>query len=136
MVALQNGVIPDRYVTVFAGVTATRRARARAHDGLSAVVPSMGLFKDGKLVFMLQRTDLQQMNEEQVASALAKAFHEHCGKPGPSIDPESFNKIRPIAAAARRFLSPDPEAPVWLPDILRPCPGAAFLVLYIRMVRA
>ena len=57
--------------------------------------PSMGLFKDGQLVFMLQRTDLQQMDEDQVSAALRKAFDEHCTKPGPSIDAETFQQIRP-----------------------------------------
>ena len=50
--------------------------------------PCMGLFKDGKLVFMLQRTDLQQMDEEQVSAALRQAFDEHCTRPGPLHRPE------------------------------------------------
>jgi hypothetical protein len=69
---------------------------ARAH--MSAYPPSspcMGLFKDGKLVFMLQRTDLQQMNEQQVSTALSQAFSQHCAKPGPSVDAETYKKIRP-----------------------------------------
>ncbi len=96
MLALQNPVIPDRYVTVFAGVD--RDAVERAREYMSPYPPSspaMGLFKDGTLVFMLQRTDLQQMGEPQVADALKKAFDEHCAKKGPSIDPETFGKIRP-----------------------------------------
>jgi len=58
--------------------------------------PSMALFKDGKLVLMLQRTDLQQMNEEQVSAALRQAFDQHCAKPGPSVDAETYKKIRPF----------------------------------------
>jgi putative YphP/YqiW family bacilliredoxin len=97
MLALQNSVIPDRYVTVFAGVD--RDAVERAREYMSPYPPSspsMGLFKDGKLVFMLQRTDLQQMNEPQVAEALKKAFDEHCAKRGPSIAPETYKQIRPF----------------------------------------
>lgn len=96
MVALQHQVIPDQSVTVFAGVD--RDAVERARHYMSAYPPSspcMGLFKDGRQVFMLQRTDLQQMNEEQVAAALRGAFDEHCSRRGPSIDAETFNKIRP-----------------------------------------
>jgi putative YphP/YqiW family bacilliredoxin len=96
MLALQSPVIPDRYVTVFAGVD--RDAVNRAREYMSAYPPSspsMGLFKDGKQVFMLQRLDLQQMNEDQVATALKEAFAQHCAKPGPSIDPETFRQIRP-----------------------------------------
>ena len=96
MLALQNKVIPDRSVTVFAGVD--RDAVNRAREFMApypASSPSIGLFKDGKQVLMLQRTDLQQMNEDQVAGALARAFDEHCAKPGPSVDAETFRQLRP-----------------------------------------
>ena len=96
MLALQNAVIPDRSVTVFAGVD--RDAVNRAREYMTATRrrrPRMGLFKDGKQVFMLQRTDLQQMNDTQVAEALTKAFDEHCAKAGPSVVPEKFKEIQP-----------------------------------------
>ena len=96
MRALQNAKLPDRFVTVFAGVD--RDATERAREYMSEYPPSspsMGLFKDGKLVFMLQRTDLQMMNEDQVAQALTGAFDEHCARQGPSIPPEEFQKLRP-----------------------------------------
>jgi putative YphP/YqiW family bacilliredoxin len=96
MEALQNAIIPDRSVTVFAGVDRDAVERAREH--MSEYPPSspcMGLFKDGKLVFMLQRADLQRMNEEQVSSALRGAFDKHCSKAGPSIDAEKYQQIRP-----------------------------------------
>jgi putative YphP/YqiW family bacilliredoxin len=96
MLALQNDVIPDRSVTVFAGVDRDAVERARHHmTGYPPSSPAMGLFKDGQLVFMLQRTDLQQMDEAQVAASLRKAFEAHCSRPGPSIDPETFRQIRP-----------------------------------------
>ena len=96
MLALQNPVIPKRYVTVFAGVDRDAVERARQYmTGYPPSSPCMGLFEDGKLVFMLQRADLQRMNEEQVSAALRKAFDEHGTRSGPSIDPETFRKIRP-----------------------------------------
>jgi putative YphP/YqiW family bacilliredoxin len=96
MLALQNKVIPDRSVTVFAGVDRDAVERARRYlTGYPPSSPCMGLFKDGKLVFMLQRTDLQQMNEGQVSAALRQAFDEHCTKAGPSVDAETFKGIRP-----------------------------------------
>ncbi len=96
MLALQNALIPDRSVTVFAGVDRDAVERARAHmSGYAPSSPSIGLFKDGQQVFMLQRADLQQMNEPQVAEALSKAFDAHCSRPGPSIDAETFKRIRP-----------------------------------------
>lgn len=97
MRALQNPVIPDRSVTVFAGVDRDAVERAREYmTGYPPSSPSMGLFKDGKLVFMLQRIDLQRMDEEQVSVALSKAFDAHCTRPGPSIDAETFARIHPF----------------------------------------
>lgn len=96
MLALQHDRIPDRTVTVFAGVDRDAVERARAHiTGYPPSSPSMALFKDGRLVFMLQRTDLQQMDEDQVAQSLQKAFDENCSRTGPSIPPEKFREIRP-----------------------------------------
>ena len=96
MLALQNGVIPDPTETVFAGVDRDAVERARTqHRGYPPSSPAMALFKDGRLALMLQRFDLQQMDEDRVAAALRKAFDEHCQRPGPSIDPEKFRQIRP-----------------------------------------
>jgi putative YphP/YqiW family bacilliredoxin len=97
MLALQNAVIPDRFVTVFAGVDREAVERARGYmTGYPPSSPCMGLFKDGQLVFMLQRTDLQRMNEEQVSVALSQAFDQHCTRTGPSIDAKSFQEIHPF----------------------------------------
>ena len=96
MAALQNSVIPDRSVTVFAGVDRDAVNRAREYmAGYPPSSPSMGLFKDGKQVFMLQRIDLQQMNQDQVAGALQGAFDQFCSKPGPSVDAETYRKLQP-----------------------------------------
>jgi putative YphP/YqiW family bacilliredoxin len=104
MRALQNGTIPDRFVTVFAGVD--RDATEKAREYMSEYPPSspsMGLFKDGKLVFMLQRTDLQQMDEEQVALALQGAFDAHCARTGPSLPAEEYAKIRPYSGCGSQI---------------------------------
>jgi putative YphP/YqiW family bacilliredoxin len=96
MLALQNSVIPDRSVTVFAGVDRDAVNRAREYMvSYPPSSPSMGLFKDGKQVFMLQRSDLQQMTDDQVAAALKGAFDEHCARVGPSVDPETFRQLQP-----------------------------------------
>jgi len=96
MLALQNKVIPDRSVTVFAGVDRDAVNRAREYmASYPPSSPSMGLFKDGRQVLMLQRIDLQQMDDDQVGAALAAAFDEHCTKAGPSVDPETFRRLQP-----------------------------------------
>jgi len=104
MLALQNARIPDRSVTVFAGVDrdAVERARGFMKD-YAPSSPSMGLFKDGKQVFMLQRTDLQRMNEDQVAQALSQAFNAHCTRTGPSVDPETFRQIHPYQGCGSKI---------------------------------
>jgi hypothetical protein len=63
----------------------------------------MGLFKEGKQVFMLQRGELQMMNEDEVAGALRAAFDRHCAKAGPSVDPETYKKIRPYRACGSQI---------------------------------
>ena len=98
MLALQNAIIPDRSVTVFAVEQA--RSHMSAYPPSS---PSIGLFKDGKQVFMLQRTDLQRMNEPQVAEALSKAFEAHCARKGPSVAPEIYKQIRPYEGCGSKI---------------------------------
>ena len=97
MLALQHSAIPDRSVTVFAGVDRDAVERAREHmSKYPPSSPSMGLFRDGEQVFMLERTDLQQMSPEQVAAALRGAFEAHCTRSGPSVDAETFARIQPF----------------------------------------
>lgn len=104
MLALQNALIPDRSVTVFAGVDRDAVERARRYmSAFAPSSPSIGLFKDGKQVFMLQRADLQQMNEPQVAEALREAFDTHCTRVGPSIDQETFKQIRPYQGCGSKI---------------------------------
>ena len=96
MLALQNVVIPDRYVTVFAGVDRDAVNRAREYmAGYPPSSPAIGLFKEGKQVLMLQRADLQQRTDHEVAAALTRAFDEHCSRTGPSVDPEKFRQLQP-----------------------------------------
>jgi putative YphP/YqiW family bacilliredoxin len=95
MLALQHSAIPDRVVTVFAGVDRDAVNRAREYmAGYPPSSPSMGLFKDGKQVFMLQRSDIEQLSGEQVAATLKQAFDQNCSKAGPSVDPQKFKQIR------------------------------------------
>jgi putative YphP/YqiW family bacilliredoxin len=111
MLALQNSVIPDRSVTVFAGVD--RDAVNRAREYMAAYPPSspsMGLFRDGKQVFMLERSDLQQMTDDQVAAALKKAFDEHCVKAGPSVDPERFRQLQPYRGCGSQIPMLEPPS--------------------------
>ena len=77
--ALQHDHRPDVLGTVFAG--ADVEATARARDLMAPYPPSspsVALLKDGKLVYMMQRRDIETRDALSIASALRAAFDEHC----------------------------------------------------------
>jgi putative YphP/YqiW family bacilliredoxin len=78
--ALQHAVRPDTLTTVFAGqdTDATRQARGY-FVGYPPSSPSIGLLKDGKLVFMLERHDIEGRSASQIAADLKGAFDRYCG---------------------------------------------------------
>jgi putative YphP/YqiW family bacilliredoxin len=91
--ALQHKVIPDHLYTVFAGVDREATARAREYmKDMPPSSPSVALFKDGQLVFMLHRRQIEQMDMDNVARHLSLAFDEHCSSPGPSVAPDIMAK--------------------------------------------
>ena len=80
--ALQNAVKPDRLTTVFAGqdVEATQRAR-EYFTGYPPSSPQIGLLKDGKIVFMLERWQIEGRHAEEIAKDLVGAFDQYCPAP-------------------------------------------------------
>jgi putative YphP/YqiW family bacilliredoxin len=78
--ALESDVKPDRLVTVFAGQDIEATARAREYfPGYMPSSPSMGLLRDGELVYMMERHDIEGQDALTIANKLAAAFQEHCG---------------------------------------------------------
>jgi putative YphP/YqiW family bacilliredoxin len=79
--ALQNKTLPDRIVTVFAGgdIEATDHARSY-FKGFPPSSPSVGLLRDGELVYMLQRHQIEGREAPQIASELTAAFDRYCAK--------------------------------------------------------
>lgn len=79
--ALQHRPQPDLVTTVFAGgdVDATDRAR-QYFAGYPPSSPSVALLKDGKLVYMMERHQIENQNAEAIAMQLVAAFDKHCGK--------------------------------------------------------
>lgn len=77
--AIRNSVRPERMITVFAGQDreATDAAR-RYFTGYPPSSPSIGILSDGQLVFMMQRSDIETSSPEMIASALTRAFEQHC----------------------------------------------------------
>lgn len=87
--ALQNTKIPDRMYTVFAGVDREATERAREHmKDVPPSSPSVALFKDGELTFMMPRQYIEGRSEQEVASALNEAFDKVCSAEGPSVSRE------------------------------------------------
>jgi len=79
--ALQNPSKPDVSATVFAGQDAEATARARSYfTGYPPSSPSIGLFKDGALVFMLERRNIEGRAAEDIAEDLVNAFDQFCAK--------------------------------------------------------
>ena len=80
---------------VFAGVDRKATERAREHMvGIAPSSPSIALFKDGKLVHMLERRHIERLTEQDVAQKLANVFDEHCARQGPSVAPDVYGKAR------------------------------------------
>jgi putative YphP/YqiW family bacilliredoxin len=77
--ALRNQTRPDRAITVFAGADIEATERARGYfTGYRPSSPSVALFKDGKLVFMLERSDIEGRDAPSIAQELSRAFDQHC----------------------------------------------------------
>ncbi len=77
--ALTNKNVPKNLFTVFAGqdVEATAHARSYVH-GYPPSSPSMALFKDGEVVAMVERHQIEDHGADQVAATLISAFEAHC----------------------------------------------------------
>jgi len=78
--ALQHEVTPDHLFTVFAGqdIEATKAARA-FFTGYPPSSPSIALLKDGRIVMMLERYQIEGRSAGEVAQDLVSAFDRHCG---------------------------------------------------------
>jgi putative YphP/YqiW family bacilliredoxin len=77
--ALQNEARPDRAITVFAGADIEATATARSHFApYPPSSPQVGLFKDGKLVYMLERHQIENKFADQIADELSQAFDRFC----------------------------------------------------------
>jgi putative YphP/YqiW family bacilliredoxin len=77
--ALEHTAKPDQLTTVFAGVDREAVERARSYmPGYPPSSPSVALFKDGELVFMMERHDIEGYHPLQIAESLKAAFDKHC----------------------------------------------------------
>jgi putative YphP/YqiW family bacilliredoxin len=77
--ALRHGVVPDRLATVFAGMELEATDRARSYfAGYPPSSPQIALFRDGELVHMLERKDIEGRDAAAIAAILTAAFDRYC----------------------------------------------------------
>jgi putative YphP/YqiW family bacilliredoxin len=80
--ALEGANRPDRVVTVFAGQDTEATQRAREYfRGYPPSSPSIGLMRNGELLYFMQRGDIETRQAPEIASHLTAAFDRFCGKP-------------------------------------------------------
>ena len=78
--AIGEGARPEVLTTVFAGQDLDATERAREYiTGYPPSSPSVALFKDGELVYMMERHQIEGRSPYQIADDLKAAFAEHCG---------------------------------------------------------
>ena len=78
---VQNSVRPERMITVFAGQDRDATEAARRHfTGYPPSSPSIGILRDGELVYMMQRSDIESSGPGEIAASLKSAFERYCGK--------------------------------------------------------
>ncbi|MBS1530930.1 MAG: BrxA/BrxB family bacilliredoxin [Bacteroidetes bacterium] len=77
--AVQNEKHPDKLVTVFAGMETEAVNKARAYMlPYPPSSPAMALFKDGKLVHMIERHQIEGRPAQMIADNLVHAFEQYC----------------------------------------------------------
>ncbi len=82
--ALQNGAKPDKAFSVFAGQDKEATERARSYfTGYPPSSPCIAVFRDGRLVYFMQRRDIESREAPAIAADLKAAFDRFCGKSVP-----------------------------------------------------
>jgi putative YphP/YqiW family bacilliredoxin len=77
--ALRNAARPEQLTTVFAGQDPEAAQRARSYfTGYPPSSPSIGLLKDGKLAYMLERWQIEGRPAPEIAEDLVAAFDKFC----------------------------------------------------------
>ncbi len=102
--ALQNKIIPDVLLTTFAGQdkAAVAALREKFLNGIPPSSPFFVLFKNGEILFIMQRFDIEGKTADIVAGELIEVFNQFCSKEGPSIPAEDYaNLVHAIACGSK-----------------------------------
>ena len=77
--SLQNAPKPEVLTTVFAGQDTEATQRAREYIvGYPPSSPSVALFKDGELVYMMERHQIEGRQPEDISADLRAAYDQFC----------------------------------------------------------
>ena len=77
--ALQHTTKPDHMVTVFAGQDREATAQARTYlEGNMPTSPSIAIYRDGRLAYLMQRSQIETQTAPLIAQQLAEAFDKVC----------------------------------------------------------
>lgn len=72
---------PDQKITVFAGQDREATDRVRSYfEGNPPSSPAVAIMRDGKLVYLMQRSVIEQSTAQQIAGELVRAFDEFCAR--------------------------------------------------------
>jgi putative YphP/YqiW family bacilliredoxin len=78
-IAMQNAAKPDHAYTVFAGQDKEATDRARSYfTGQMPSSPSIAILRDGQLVYMMPRRDIESREAPAIAADLKSAFDQFC----------------------------------------------------------
>jgi len=79
ILAMRHKKLPQKVVTVFAGVDRDATDSARSYfKGYMPSSPSMALIKDGQCIFVLQRHEIEGRDPQAIAKRLTDVFDQHC----------------------------------------------------------
>ena len=77
--ALKHSALPDKVVSVFAGADIAATERARSYfKGFFPSSPSIGILQNGKIVFMIERHQIEGREAPEIAKDLTDAFDRFC----------------------------------------------------------
>jgi putative YphP/YqiW family bacilliredoxin len=80
--ALEHSTKPDVLATVFAGADPEATERARQYfTGRLPSSPSVALLKDGRLLYMMERKNIEIRSAQEIADELRAAFDKFCASP-------------------------------------------------------
>jgi len=82
ILSLFNKVVPDMLVTIFAGMEkdAVAHFRQKYLAGLTPSSPNIAVFKNGQLLHILHRYQIERMGAGDIANELIAVYDKHCGK--------------------------------------------------------